>query len=77
MMDGRLTGTDTLSGNLAGEQSITGSLAGFSGFPVGTMDYERLSNKPMIEGVELEGDKTFEDLNLHTLTNEELEALLV
>jgi len=65
------------SGSLVGRESLKGNLSKFSGFPVGTMDYDRLANKPMIEGVELSGDKTFEELNLHALTNEELEEILV
>lgn len=40
-------------------------------------DYEELRNKPRIEGMELIGDKTFEELNLQSLTNQELEAMLV
>lgn len=39
-------------------------------------DYNRLYNKPSIEGVELVGDKSFEELNLQTLTNTELENIL-
>lgn len=42
----------------------------------GTKDYNRLINKPKIEGVTLEGDKTYEELNLRGLTNSELEAIL-
>lgn len=41
-----------------------------------TSDYRKLINKPKIEGVELQGDKTFEDLGMNTLTNFELEKLL-
>lgn len=44
---------------------------------VSVNDYNDLRNKPSIEGVELEGDKTFEELNLQSLTNQELEAMLV
>lgn len=39
-------------------------------------DYNRLYNKPSIEGVELVGDKSFEELNLQRLTNAELENML-
>lgn len=39
-------------------------------------DYEALDNKPSIEGVELIGDKTFEDLSLQGITNSELENML-
>lgn len=42
----------------------------------GTTDYEKLINKPRIEGEELIGDKSFEDLHMHVLTNLEIEALL-
>ena len=44
---------------------------------VSVNDYNDLCNKPSIEGVTLEGDKTFEELNLQSLTNQELEAMLV
>ena len=39
-------------------------------------NYNDLYNKPKIEGVVLEGDQTYEDLNLRGLTNLEIEELL-
>ena len=39
-------------------------------------NYEILNNLPQIEGVTLIGNKTYEDLNLHSLTNSEIEELL-
>lgn len=39
-------------------------------------DYEDLSNKPSIEDVVLMGNKSFSDLGLEALTNEEIEVLL-
>lgn len=39
-------------------------------------DYEKLVNKPQIEGVTLIGNKTFPDLGLEKLSNTELENLL-
>ena len=42
----------------------------------GTQDYEALANKPQIEGVTLNGNKSFSDLNLNALTNMEIEELL-
>lgn len=39
-------------------------------------DYNLLNNKPQIEGVTLEGNKTFEELTLVSLTNAEIEQLL-
>lgn len=45
--------------------------------PMGSAsNYEELQQKPRIEGVELEGDKTFEDLDFHRITNSEIEDLL-
>lgn len=38
-------------------------------------DYESLKNKPMIEGVTLIGDKTYEQLNLLRLTNAQIEDI--
>ena len=43
---------------------------------VSVNDYNDLRNKPSIEGVELVGDKSFEELNLQSLTNSELENML-
>lgn len=42
----------------------------------GTADYNRLRNKPQINNTELTGNKSFDDLGLSSLTNEEIEALL-
>ena len=39
-------------------------------------NYNLLYNKPQIEGVTLEGNKTFEELTLISLTNAEIEQLL-
>lgn len=37
--------------------------------------YLDLTDKPSIEGVTLEGDKSYEELNLNAITNAEIEAL--
>ena len=39
-------------------------------------NYDFLSNKPRIEGVELQGNKTLQDLSIEALTNIELERLI-
>ena len=41
-----------------------------------TNDYRKLINKPKIEGIELVGDRSFENLGMSTITNFELENLL-
>lgn len=38
--------------------------------------YTDLENKPSIEGITVEGDKSFEDYNLSPISNTELENLL-
>lgn len=42
----------------------------------GTTLYAELTDKPKVEGVTLVGDKSFEDLNLVSLTNQEIEDLI-
>ena len=42
----------------------------------GTNDYNDLANKPSIEGVELIGDKTLEELGVEALTPQEIDELL-
>lgn len=55
------------------EQNVS---MGVEGGIVHSSDYNVLSNRPKIETVTLEGDKSFEDLGLSSLTNTELEAML-
>lgn len=48
-------------------------------FPVWEKDYEKLKNKPKINGITLEGDKTSRQLRIKEtdpLTNLEIEAML-
>lgn len=42
-----------------------------------TTDYRKLKNKPKIEGVELVDNKTFEELGMSSLSNSELEKILM
>ena len=42
----------------------------------GTNDYNDLVNKPSINGVELVGDKTTEDLDILPLTSEEIDEFM-
>lgn len=44
--------------------------------PSSDNDYNTLRNKPQIEGNILIGNKTYEELNMHRLTNQELEQIL-
>lgn len=40
-----------------------------------TTNYNDLTNKPQIEGVTLQGDKMFPELNLDALTNTEIQSI--
>lgn len=64
---------DLNSGN---ESPLQIKLENVRGGGEGTKDYEQLLNKPSIEGEVLIGNKTFEDLHMHVLTNIEIENLL-
>jgi len=45
-------------------------------FDLNNIDYELLLNLPQIEGVELIGNRTFEDLGLTALTAAEIQTAL-
>lgn len=40
------------------------------------LDYANATNKPRINGVELVGDKTNEEILIRSITNEDLESIL-
>lgn len=59
------------------QNSIDAEIENSDIVPTGTTtDYEKLNNKPKIEGVELVDNRSFEDLGMKSLTNSELENLL-
>ena len=64
----------TLSGSMNAEKPISGTLK--MADRVIEKDYEKLVNKPSINGVELISDKSFEDLGDHVLTNFEILELM-
>lgn len=45
-------------------------------FGSGTTNYEDLENKPRINGVVLQGDKTNEELKIDSISNSVLESIL-
>lgn len=73
----------SLSGNIS-TASVSGSLNADMGMSgdlkmaerIYENDYEKLKNKPSINGVELVQDKSFEDLGDHVLTNFEILELM-
>ena len=73
----------SLSGNISAAK-MSGSLNADTGMSgdlkmaerVYENDYEKLKNRPSINGVELMQDKSFEDLGDHVLTNFEILELM-
>ena len=65
---------ETLSGSMAAEAPLSGTLK--MADRVIEKDYEKLKNKPSINGVELVSDKSFEELGDHVLTNFEILELM-
>lgn len=43
---------------------------------IATNDYNKIINKPSIEGITLQGDKTFSQLGLDELTEQEIDKIL-
>lgn len=52
---------------------LRASLGSFT--QVATGDYNALSNKPRINGIELSGDKTLDQLGVTGLTDEEIDSM--
>lgn len=59
-----ITGSLSTSGRLSGALSVGG----------GTTDYNELENKPSINGVELSGNKTTQELGIQTTVNVEYDT---
>lgn len=72
-LSGRISAV-TMSGSLNAEQPMSGTLN--MAERVYENDYEKLVNKPKINGVELVQDKSFEELGDHVLTNFEILELM-
>ena len=64
-LSGILTPSQGLSGTLEGQKGIGGQLTVPRTAP-GATNYENLDNKPQIEGVELVGNKSLDDLGAYT-----------
>lgn len=71
---------DNINGVLTSKQNLTGTVEGVSNIDgdvsipinVGTSDYNKLKNIPSIENVELRGNKTFKELGLEEVTNQDI-----
>ena len=67
MVDGILEGDG--SGNVQAATTLEGTLVEYSGGGGGTTDYNGLENRPQINGVTLEGNKTSSELSLYGTEN--------
>ena len=72
-LSGRISAVP-MSGALNAETGMSGTLN--MAERVYENDYEKLVNKPKINGVELISDKSFEELGDHVLTNFEILELM-
>ena len=72
-LSGRISAV-SMSGSLNAETGMSGTLN--MAERVYENDYEKLHNKPSINGVELVQDKSFEELGDHVLTNFEILELM-
>ena len=70
---GNLT-DNSLIGTISNEGSITGDIHPVTIKTV--RSYNQLTNKPQINSVELQGDKSLEELNVTRLTNSEIEDII-
>lgn len=58
------------------EKVITMEMDPYSGSGMGSKDYDALYNKPRISGVELAGDKSFDELGMVKMTNTDIFNLI-
>ena len=72
-LSGRISAV-SMSGSLNAETGMSGTLN--MAERVYENDYEKLHNKPSINGVELVQDKSFEELGDHVLTNFDILELM-
>jgi len=72
LSDNNITASPTLSEN---ELSAAGSVVNEIEFN-NTSNYNLLQNKPQIESVELQGNKSFNDLGLSNISNMWIEQLI-
>lgn len=77
-VDAAIAGQETLGASLGNGQGLSAVLAlsGQRSGGSGTYNYNDLYNKPQIEGVTLEGNKTFPQLKLQAMTNLEIYMIL-
>lgn len=71
LSDGQINVAADLTGNINASAQIVNRMEINN-----VSDYNLLNNKPLINSVTLQGDKSFEDLGLESISNIELEEIL-
>lgn len=72
-------GSFSIGADIGGDMSVSSNTVSMEDalrIVDGTKDYNRLDNRPSIESVLLEGDKTFAQLGLLDITEQEIDNLL-
>lgn len=72
---GKISGSGTLAGGIKGRANMSAVSQATS--IIHATDYDKLANKPQIESVTLQGNKSLEDIGILKITNAELAELLV
>lgn len=87
-VDGRVNESESVNGIANGQQSVAGEVDSINlnadlgtrsingSIGIGVSNYNFLSHKPQINEVELINNKNLEDLNVTSLTNIEIDALI-
>lgn len=73
---GNISPIKAISGNINAQKSISGNITYGVGKGETIKDYDLLINKPQIESVELQGNKTFEELGLYNMEADEILSIL-
>lgn len=73
---GSLTGALSSEGELAGTISGSSGLSGEMSNDITHKSYNDLVDKPSINEVILQGDKSFEDLGLGTLSDQDIDDII-
>lgn len=71
-LSGGLSGAQELSGNLSAEPTLHGGLSN----DIAHRSYNDLIDKPSINEVILQGDKSFEELGLGTLSDQDIDNII-
>lgn len=74
ILDVSMQNGDILEPQLESQDELEVNLV--EGIPVGMDDYEVLKNLPKVNGVELKGDKSFENLGREKITNSQIKQII-